>query len=58
MNSLLFEPDQEFLASMGLVSVDALLPGTKEGKVLVPLENHFSAAADLEAGTCVGNVMS
>ncbi|MDA8032291.1 MAG: hypothetical protein MPK62_14430 [Alphaproteobacteria bacterium] len=38
------------------VSVDALLPSSKGGKVLVPLENHYSVAADLEAGTCVGNV--
>ena len=56
MDSLLFELDQEFLASMGMVSVDALLPSTKEGKVLVPLENHFSVAVDSEAGTCVGNI--
>ena len=41
---------------MGMVSVDALLPSTIEGKVLAPLENHFSVAADLEAGTCVENV--
>ena len=41
MDSLLFEPDQEFLASMGMVSVDALLPSNQEGKVLVPLEIHF-----------------
>ena len=42
---------------MGMVPVDdALLPSTKEGKVLVSLKNHFSVAADLEAGTCVENV--
>ena len=41
---------------MGMVSVDALLPSTIEGKVLAHLENHFSVAADLEAGTCVENV--
>ena len=41
---------------MGMVSVDVLLPSTIEGKVLAPLENHFSVAADLEAGTCVENV--
>ena len=39
-----------------MVSVDALLLSTKEGKVLVLLENHFSVVADLAAGTCVGNV--
>ena len=32
---------------MGMVSVDALLLSTKEGKVPVPLKNHFSVAADL-----------
>ena len=56
MDSLLFELDQEFLSSMGIVSVDALLPSTKEGKVLVPFKNYFSVAADLVAGTCIGNI--
>ena len=56
MGSLLFKSDQEFLASMGMVSVDVLLPSTKEGQVLVFFANHFPVAADLEAGTCVGNV--
>ena len=57
MDSLLLEPDQEFLASMGMLSVDASLLSTKEGNVPVPLKNHFPVAADLEAGTCVGNVI-
>ena len=55
-DSLLFEPDQDLLTSIGIVSVDALLPGTNEGKVLVPLENHYSVAADLESGLCIGKV--
>ena len=50
-DSLFFEPDQDYLTSMGMVSVDALLPSTNEGKIPVPLENHFSVAADLESGT-------
>ena len=41
---------------MGMVPV-ALEEEEDEGNVLVPLENHFSVAADLEAGTCAGNVM-
>ena len=34
---------------MGMVSVDALLLSTKEGKVPVPLKNYFSVGADLLA---------
>ena len=55
-DSLLFELDQEFLTSIGMVSEDVLPPSTNEGKVLVPLENHLLVAVDLESGTCVGNV--
>ena len=56
MNCLLFEPDEEFFPSVGMVSVDALLSSTNEGKVLVPLENYLSLAADLDSGTCIRRV--
>ena len=55
-DSLLFEPDQDYLMSIGMVSVNVLLPSSNEGKILVPLETHFLVAANLESGTCVGHV--
>lgn len=50
----LFEPDQESLAGLGLMSFDSLFTG--RDTLTVPLENHLSVAVDLDRGCCIGTV--
>ena len=55
MDSLLFKLDQEFLTSMGMVS-RCLTSKHQWGEGSSPPWNHLSVAADIESGTCVGNM--
>ena len=53
---LLFEPDHEILAPLGVNAAESLITTCGNGEVWIPIENHQGVTVRLEAGTPLGTV--
>ena len=53
---LLFEPDHEILAPLGVNAAKSLITTCGDGEVWIPIENHQGVTVRLEAGTPLGTV--